>query len=177
MLRDAVAHAALGDLLAEPHEEHRTRRHRDRCDEQELPAHRGHAGVLQSRGGDEGLEQRETQRAVARDLGDLAPAGLAFLPILHQRRHDHRHHLHDDRRGDVRHHAHREDGQALHRAARQGVHDAEDRLFVLIEELRDRGRIDPGNRDVRADAIDDQAADQKQQALADVAETRRVAEY
>ena len=37
--------------------------------------------------------------------------------------------------------------------------------------------VDARHRDVRADAIDDQAADQEQQATAHVAETRRVAEY
>ena len=36
--RDAVADAALGDLLAEPHQEQRAGRHGDRGREQKLPA-------------------------------------------------------------------------------------------------------------------------------------------
>ena len=40
-----------------------------------------------------------------------------------------------------------------------------------------RSRVDARHGDVRADAIDDQPADQEQQAIAYVAETRRVAEY
>ena len=176
--RDAVAHAALGDLLTQPHEEHGARGHGDGRDEQELPARRDHhALLLQAAGGDERLEQREAQRAVTRDLGELAPAGLAFLAVFHPLRHHHRHHLHDDRRGDVGHDAHGEDGQALERAAREHVHDAEDGLGVVPEEAGHALGVDARHGNVRADAIDDQTADQEQQALAYVAETRRVAEY
>ena len=45
------------------------------------------------------------------------------------------------------------------------------------KKLGDALRVDARHGDVRADAIDDQTADQEQQALAYVAETRRVAEY
>ncbi len=155
---NAVAHAALGDLLTQPHEEHGARGHRDRGDEQELPARSEHHALrLQTVGGDERLEQRETQRAVTRDLGELAPAGLAFLAVLHPLRHHHRHHLHDDRRGDVGHDTHGEDGQALERATREHVDDAEDGLGIVPEEAGHALRVDARHGDVRADAIDDRA--------------------
>ena len=48
---------------------------------------------------------------------------------------------------------------------------------LSLEEAGHALRVDARHGDVRADAIDDQTADQEQQALAYVAETRRVAEY
>ena len=50
-----------------------------------------------------------SHRAVARVLGDLPPAHLAFLRELLEVGHDHGQQLQDDRRGDVRHDAERED--------------------------------------------------------------------
>ena len=82
--RDAVADAALGDLLAEPHQEHRA------GDERDGGGAVTNAGpgfsttpcvCSATRGGDR-LERREQHGAVARVLRDLAAAGLAFLAQL-----------------------------------------------------------------------------------------------
>ena len=50
------------------------------------------------------------------------------------------------------------------------------RAGLLLEEAAPARRVDARHRDERADAIDDQRAEQEQQALADLGETRRVAE-
>ena len=102
------------------------------------PRGQHHAAVLQRHRGGERLERAKHHRAVARELGDLATAGLAFLAVFHQRRHDHRHHLDDDRRRDVGHHAHGEDRQALQRAAGEHVDHAQDGAGLVVEELRPR---------------------------------------
>ena len=47
---------------------------------------------------------------------------------------------------------------------------------LLLEQLLQRDRVDARHRDERADAVDDQRAEQEQQALAEIGETRRVAE-
>src|SRR4030095_7925233 len=90
-------------------------------------------------------------------------------------RHDHRHHLDDDRRGDVRHDAEREDREALQRTAREHVEDVEDRALLLLEEARERDWIDARCRDERADAVDDQRAEQEEQALTQLREAGHLA--
>jgi hypothetical protein len=174
---DAVADAALGDLLAEPHQEHRACGQCDRRDQHEL-----HAGVdrdaliLEGGRGAEALEQRQHQREVARPLGQLAPARLAFLLDRGQRGHDHGHHLDDDGRRDVGHHAHREDGQARQRAAGEHVEQAEDRAFLLLEQARHGGHVDARHGHEGADPVDDQRPEQEEQAMAHLGETRDVTE-
>jgi hypothetical protein len=51
-----------------------------------------------------------------------------------------------------------------------------DRRDSVLEERSHTLRVDARHRNVGADAIDDQTTDQKQQAIAYVAETRCVAE-
>ena len=59
--RDAVAHAALGDLLAEPHQEHRAGGQRHGGHEHELRARGDHdALVLERDGRGERLERAST---------------------------------------------------------------------------------------------------------------------
>ncbi len=134
------------------------------------------AVVLQGNRRRERLERTQRHGEVARVLGQLATAGLAFLPQLHELRNDHSHHLHDDRGGDVGHHAHGEDGQAGQGAAREHVHHAEDRVRLVLEERRDARRIDARHRNEGADAVHDQRADQEHQARANLPETGRIAE-
>jgi hypothetical protein len=79
--RDAVAQAALRDLLAQPHQEHRAGHQADdRCKPEPIPGSITRPGDFSSAHGDaERLEQRQHQRAVARVLRDLATTRLAFL--------------------------------------------------------------------------------------------------
>ena len=78
--RDAVADAARGDLLAEPHQEHRAADQRDDAGDAEEPARivRQALGLEADRQA-VGLEGREEHRAVAGVLVDLLAALLALL--------------------------------------------------------------------------------------------------
>ena len=105
------------------------------------------ADDFQRHGDAERLEQRQAQRAVARVLRDLAPAGLAFLLQLLEGRHHVGHQLHDDRRGDVRHDAQREHGEARQRPAREHVEQAQDAALLALEQLRELVRVDAGHRE------------------------------
>ena len=132
--RHAVADAALGDELGEPHDEAGAGGHRD--DHQQLrPPHvvgeqllaLGDAGGAEqlTAAGDRDerrrLQQRERDREVAGVLRQLGLARLALLVEGLEVRDDHAQQLHDDRRGDVRHDAEREDRQLQQRAAGEQV--------------------------------------------------------
>ena len=114
--RHPVADAALGDLLAEPHDEAgagRQRQHRHQPERQaRVIDQRQAAGdlrlPLEEDRDAERLHDAQQDRAVARVLRDLAAAQLAFLRQLLEVRPDHRQQLQDDRRADVRHDAERE---------------------------------------------------------------------
>ena len=84
--RDAVADAALGDLLAEPHDERGagvsvimviSRKLQPGLKTTDAAARR--LDLLEADRDEEALDERQDDRAVARVLGDLAPPGLAFL--------------------------------------------------------------------------------------------------
>ncbi len=62
------------------------------------------------------------------------------------------------------------------RAAREHVEHAQDRARLLLEELRQLNGVDARHRDERADAVHDERAEQKQQAMAEIGGTRCVAE-
>ena len=157
--RHAVADAALGDLLAQPHDEHRAGGQRQHGHQPEAPARvvhqrqtAGDASVVRSSqmAIAERLHERQHQRQVARVLGDLAAAELAFLrDPLEIRPHD-RQQLQDDRRADVRHHAEREDRHARQVAAGEHVVEAEHRVVRLIGEQRQRFLVHARRRDVIA---------------------------
>ena len=91
--RGAVADAARGDLLAEPHQEHGAADQADdRRDAEEPPGVDHHGARLAARaleavGDAVGLEGGQRHGEVARVLVDLLAALLAFLLELLQRRH------------------------------------------------------------------------------------------
>src|SRR5258708_7314580 len=175
--RDAVAEAALGDLLAEPHQEHGAGDEgSDRRDTEHEAGVEHQVRLRLEHDRDAGrLEQREEHRPVARVLRDLAAAGLAFLAQLVELRADRSHQLPDDRRRDVRHDAEREDREAPQRAAREHVEHAEHAALVVLEETGQDVRVDARHRDVRADAEHDECPEQEQQALFQVAVARPLA--
>ncbi len=162
---DTVADAALGNLLTQPHQEHRARNQRNaRRDQEARPRIDDEPGLILQPGrrGDR-LEARQCNRAPARVLDDLAPALLTFLAQLLQARDDVARHLHDDRRRDIRHDAEREQAEARQCAAREQIEQAQQIAGLLIEEILERNRIDAGHGNERADAEDNQRADEKQQ--------------
>ena len=143
--RHAVADAALGDLLAQPHDEGGAGGEGDDAHRDEgVLADGDHglagAGVGQREGDGEGLDDGEQDGDVARPLGDLAAADLAFLLQLRERLIDDREQLEDDGGGDVRHDAEREDGELAEVAAGEEIDQAERGAGVLVEELGEHGR-------------------------------------
>jgi hypothetical protein len=99
---------------------------------------------FQRQGDAQRLEQRQTQRAVTRVLGDLAAAGFAFLLQLLERGHHVGQQLHDDRRRDVRHDPQREHREARQRTTREHVEQAQDAALLALEELLQLGGSMPG---------------------------------
>ena len=101
---------ALGDLLTEPHQEHRSRDQRNGSGEYERrPRIHDHALILERGSGSHRLERAQQHGAVARVLCDLAAARFALLSELSERWYDMGRHLHDDRRRDIGHDPERED--------------------------------------------------------------------
>ena len=168
--RHAVADAALGNLLAQPHDEdaargQRQHGHQDKTD----------AGIdneirlsLQGEGDAQRLHGAQDQGQVARPLGDLLAAQLAFLLQLGQRLVHHGHQLQDDRRGDVRHDAEREDRQPAQLAAAEQIDEAQEGAPVLVEELRQLIGVDTRRRNVSAEPVHRQQPKREQNALSQI---------
>jgi len=108
-------------------------------------------------------------------LSNPAASRFALLFQLGQGRYHDAGHLHDDRCGDVRHDAERKNTQPLECTAREHVEHAQNRAGLLVEQLLQRHRVDTGNRNERANAVDDQRAGQKSEALAQLGKARRFA--
>ena len=129
---DAVADAVFVDLLAEPHEEHGARRHREHAGQ--LPAE-GQVAVDQEPLIDElefaqgrqvapALAKTEQHRGVAGVFVDFFASAFSLLLQLLQGRIDAGQELEDDGRGNVRHDAQAEDRRLVDLAG------AEDRRLI-----------------------------------------------
>ena len=156
--RNTVPKTAFGDLFTEPHQEHRTRQQGDRGGDPEHEARIKHQTSLafESDGNAETLEETQKQRAVARVLGDLASAGLAFLSQCFKLRQHVRQHLHDNRCRDVRHDAEREHREARQGATGEHVEQPENAALLLIEELLEHIGIDTWHRHMCTDAVNNE---------------------
>ena len=181
--RDAVADAALADLLTEPHDEGATGGQGQDRQQPEGPARTRHQGgaarsrrLLQEERDAGRLDDRHQHRAVARVLGDLLAAELALLRELLEVGPHHRQQLQDDRRRDVRHDAEREDGDPLEASARERVHEAEEGALHGRHELDQRLRIHPRRRNVTADPIDREQPESEHQALAQIRDREDIAQ-
>src|SRR6202035_2132985 len=180
--RDAIADAALADLLAQPHDEGRAGGQRDDGHHPEAPPRVRHEGdavgvdALQADGDAGALDDRDGDRPVARVLGDLTPPQLALLGELLEVRPDDGEELQDDRRRDVRHDAERENGDAAQAATGEGVDEAQEGVLRLLHELEEGVGVDTRRRDVAADAIDRQEAEGEEDPLAQVRDAEDVAE-
>ena len=172
--RDAVADAALGDLLAEPHEEGGARGQRDDGHDAERPAGlvddrraTRRLQLLEADADEQTLDDDEDDGAVARVLGDLAPPHLALLRQPLEVRDDDGHELQDDRRADVRHDAEGEDRELLERAAGEEVDEAEHRVASPGRRTRPAPcRRCPGVGMATTDAVHGQHAEREQQPAA-----------
>src|SRR5262249_3340928 len=121
-------------------------------------------------------DDRESDRAVAGVLVDLAAAHLAFLRELLEERPDDGEELQDDRRRDVRHDAEGEDRETAQRAAGEEVEEAEHAAAHRFEELRERDGIDARRRNVRAEAIHREQREREEHALAQILDRPDVAD-
>ena len=121
--------------------------------------------ALEADGDAVGLQRGEDHRAVARVLVDDLAALLALFLQGFERRDDRRHQLHDDRRRDVGHDAEGKDRHAADGAAGEHVEHADDAASTGVERLLERRRVDARNRDVGAEAIDQERAEREPDAL------------
>src|SRR5437660_257656 len=112
-----------------------------------------------------GLERREDHREIARVLVDRLAALLAFLLELLERRRDRRHQLDDDRGRDVRHDVEREDRHPVDAAAGEHVEHAENAAGLRAEYLVPGRGVDAGQRDIGAEAVDQERAESEPDAL------------
>ncbi len=157
--RDAVADAARGDLLAEPHQKHGAagqRHRRGQAEEQAGIEHRRMGAgphAFEPDGDPVGLDQRQQHGAVAGILVELALPALALLFQRLEARGYRRQQLDDDRGRNIRHDVQGENRHAPERAAREHVEHAENAAGVLREDLIEDGRVDAGDRDVGAKPV------------------------
>ncbi len=112
-----------------------------------------------------GLEHGDEDGQVARVLVELLAARLAFLLQGLQRRDRGGHQLDDDAGADIGHDVQREDGHAPQRAAGEHVEHAQDAAAVLGHHLAHHRGVDAGDRDIGAEAVDDQRTQGKPDAL------------
>ena len=144
--RHPVPDAPLGNLLAEPHDEHRARRQCEDAHQTEAPARvvdqrqtaRDLRLSLEKERDAQRLHERQHQRQVARVLRDLAATQFAFLRNPFERRPDDRQQLQDDRRADIRHDAERENRDLRKVAAGKHVVQTEHRVPRLLGHDRER---------------------------------------
>ena len=181
--RDAVADPALGDQLAQPHQQRAARGQRDH-DQQDFRAGEAAEHVVAAGFGAEGPEEEDVAEGlaegqadgqVARVLGDLLLADLAFFLELLQRGDDDGQQLQDDRGGDVGHDPQREEREAREAAAREEVEEAEDvgAAEVALQFL-DGVDVDARRRDVGAQPVEQQHRRGEGEFLANVGDAESV---
>ncbi len=160
--RRTLTNPPLGNLLAQPHQEHGAAGENHHRGEAEIKAgmhHRrnpicGHA--LKPGRNPIRLQQAQQQRAIARILVDFAPPGFAFLLQRRELRHRDGHQLNNNARGNIRHYRQRKNRHTAQRAAGEHVEHPEHPALMLGENLRQRLRVNPRNRNIGAEAIDNQ---------------------
>ncbi|RMR53655.1 hypothetical protein ALP83_05648 [Pseudomonas syringae pv. actinidiae] len=162
--RDTVADTALGNLLAQPHHEHRT------CHEgsyghkveTQVPRKRD-ALTRQANGHADSLNKSQDNSAIAGVLAYLATASFTFLLQLLQLRADGGHQLHDDRCRNVRHDPQCKDAHPFQRATGKHVEQAKNGPLILSKQFCESVRVNTWNRDVCAYSVDDNRQEQKTQ--------------
>src|SRR5579863_854551 len=148
--RHPVADTPVADLFSQPHDEGRAGGQRDNGHHDEPDAGADdHIALhrLQPGGDTERLEHRQDDGQVARPLGNLAAAELAFLLQLFQRGYDHREQLENNRRRNVGHDAQGKDRQPADVSPYHQVKKAEDGTLIVREEILPPVYVDAGSRD------------------------------
>ena len=170
--RDTVAQATFGDLLTQPHQEHRTGDQGHDGGQAEAETRVDHQALraFQCHGNAERLEDGKTHGADAGVLRDLALASFAFLLHLLKSGQYIAHELHDDGSRDVGHDPQREHGETRQRSAREHVEQVQDAALLALEELGQLVGVDTWHRDMSPDAVDDQCQQQEYESTTEVAE-------
>ena len=162
--RHALADAALGDELGQPHDEGGAGGQDQHHEEGQRPVEAGdqvdarpeQGRVVAVEGVDEagGLHDGQGHREVAGGLGDLLLADGALVPPLLELGDDGGEQLNDDGARDVGHDAQAEDGQAHQGAPAEEVEEAEHarRGGRALQALQARP-VDTGYRDVGPDLV------------------------
>src|SRR5262249_5752868 len=174
--RQAISNAALGDLLAKPHDKDTARGQRENGHQYKPNARvRNEATCfLQSDGDKHGLQHAEQQGEITRVHRDLLAAKLTFSRKFLERFVEDSEQLENDRRRDVGHDAERKHGHATKLPAGEEINEAQEGAAILLDiALKELG-IDSGDRNVRADAIDCQQPEREQNALAEVRNAKDV---
>ena len=136
--RHAIANAARGDLLAQPHQEHGAADQRYDRGEAEQQAGIDHrldarlrAEAFKASGDEIALHRGQADRAIAGILVELLAPAFTFLLDRRELRREGGGQLHHDRRGDIGHDAERDEAHARQRTTREGVEDVEDAAIGL----------------------------------------------
>ena len=185
--RHALADAALGDELGQPHDEGRAGRQDQHHEEGQRPveardqvdARPEQGRVVAVEGVDEagGLHDGQGHGQVAGGLGDLLLADRALVAPLLELGDDGGEQLNDDGAGDVGHDAQAEDGQAHQGAAAEEVEEAEHarRRGRALQALQARP-VDAGHRDVRPDLVQGDDGQREDDLVAKVGDPEDVGE-
>ena len=113
-----------------------------------------------------GLHCGKSDGQVACPLIDLLPAHLAFFLQLLELWRDDGHELQDNRRGDVRRHAEREYGDGAEVSAGEKVEYAKQGSGNVAPDFLESHFVDTRCANVRAEAIDGEQAEGKENAPA-----------
>ena len=135
------------------------------------------AASLQLPGDAERLDRSQDHGQIASPLGNLLTAEFAFFLQLGERLVDHGQQLQDDRRRDVGHDAQSKNRQTAELPAGEQVHEAQQTAFVLLEKLLQLVRIHTRRGNVSAQAVHRQQPKRKQNALAQVRNTKNVRQF
>ena len=174
--RDTVADTLVRDLLAEPHDEHRTgdQNRRRISNEPERVAVDERRRNLHVEVGDVGraLKDQYADRQEPRPLVHLAAAALTFLLHFLEIRNHHAHELDDDRGGDVRHDSECKDRGVAKCTAREDVQQTQKPVALQLAGIRrplaQGVGVDARNHYETTQAVDQEQADRVQYTFAEL---------
>ena len=172
--RDTVTDTLVGDLLAQPHDEHGSgdQDRRRIGNEAERIAVNERSGHLMVQVGDvrRTLQDQHADRQEACPLVHLAAAALTLLLHFLEIRNHHTHELDDDRGGDVRHDSERENSGVAERTAGEDVQQTQKSVAFQLAGIRrtlaQGVGVDARNHDETTQAVDQQKPDRVNDTLA-----------
>ncbi len=177
--RHAVAHATLGDLFTQPHDEGGAGGERNNGQHHEADARTDDHSLLhthQSLGNPKRLNNREDDGEVTGPLRNLAAPELAFFLQFLKSRHHHREQLQNDGCRDIRHDPQSKDGEPPDVSAREEIEESEDGPRRRTENGFPALNIDAGRGHLASEPVHRQQAQRKHEPLAKVGDAKDVRE-